>query len=330
MKKFVLFLLIAATAVMLAGCGSSSKPASPLIVDDKASAKPVADAAKDKKQIALVMKTLTNPFFIEMETGARKAEKEFNINLIVKAGAKETSIDQQIAIVEELIRSKTDAIVIAPGSSTELIPVLSRAQQAGIKIVNIDNRLDPALSQQAGLTNVPFISVDNVKGAYQAAKFISDRITTPTAVAVLEGIRTATNSEDRKNGALQAFRENSNITVLAVETANWKIDEAYDVTKAIYNRYPNVGAWFCANDMMALGTIKYLSDTGKTGVHVAGFDALAEARKVIGEGKMAVTIDQQADLQGYTGVSYALKLINGESVPIETLVDAKIITQQRN
>ena len=81
MKKFVLFLLIAVTAVMLTGCGGNSKPANPLIVDDKATAKPAADAAKDKKQIALVMKTLTNPFFIEMETGARKAEKEFNINL---------------------------------------------------------------------------------------------------------------------------------------------------------------------------------------------------------------------------------------------------------
>ncbi len=330
MKKFVLFLLIAVTAVMLTGCGGNSKPANPLIVDDKTTAKPATDAAKDKKQIALVMKTLTNPFFIEMETGARKAEKEFNINLIVKAGAKETSIDQQISIVEELIRAKTDAIVIAPGSSTELIPVLARAQQAGIKIVNIDNRLDPALSQQAGLINVPFISVDNVKGAYQSAKYISDRITTPTAVAVLEGIRTAKNAEDRKTGALQAFSENSNITVVATETANWKIDEAYDVTKAIYNRHPNIGAWFCANDMMALGTIKYLADTGKTGIPVAGYDALAEARKVIGEGKMAVTIDQQADVQGYTGVSYALKLINGQSVPPETLVDVKLITQQRN
>lgn len=80
-----------------------------------------------KKTIALVMKTLTNPFFIEMEKGARKAENEFGINLIVKTGAKETSIEQQIAIVEELINSKVDAIVIAPGSSTDLIPVLKKS-----------------------------------------------------------------------------------------------------------------------------------------------------------------------------------------------------------
>jgi len=40
-----------------------------------------------KKKIALVMKTLTNPFFIEMEKGARKAESELGIDLIVKTGA---------------------------------------------------------------------------------------------------------------------------------------------------------------------------------------------------------------------------------------------------
>ena len=74
----------------------------------------------DPKTVSLIMKTLTNPFFIEMEKGARRAEKELGIRLLVKTGAKETSIDQQIAIVEDMIRQRISAIVIAPGSSTDL------------------------------------------------------------------------------------------------------------------------------------------------------------------------------------------------------------------
>ena len=35
------------------------------------------------------MKTLTNPFFVDMEKGARKAESELNVKLIVKTGAQE-------------------------------------------------------------------------------------------------------------------------------------------------------------------------------------------------------------------------------------------------
>ena len=197
-----------------------------------------------KKTIALVMKTFTNPFFIEMEKGASKAKNELGINLIVRTGAKETSIEQQISIVEDLISSKVDAIVIAPGSSTDLIPVLKKAHDANIQIVNIDNRLDPTFLKKMNLTDIPFISVNNEGGAYESAKFISDKITKPTKVAILEGIRGADNAEQRKNGALRAFKENPNIQVVASETANWEIDEAYNVTKAIFVKNPDIGAIF--------------------------------------------------------------------------------------
>jgi len=112
---------------------------------------------------------------------------------------------------------------------------------------------------------------------------------------------------------------------VAIETANWKIDEAYTVTQNLYKKNPNLGAFFCANDMMALGTVKYLSESGKAGVLVAAYDALDEAKGAIKNGKLAVTIDQQADVQGYLGVKFAVQKVNGESVPLETLVEVKVI-----
>jgi ribose transport system substrate-binding protein len=78
------------------------------------------------------MKTLTNPFFIEMEKGARKAEQENAVELLVKTATQETSIEQQIQIVDEMITAKVDAIVIAPGDSLRLVPILKKAQDAGI------------------------------------------------------------------------------------------------------------------------------------------------------------------------------------------------------
>lgn len=282
--------------------------------------------SKPKKKIALVMKTLTNPFFIEMEKGARKAESELGIELIVKTGAQETSIAQQISIVEDLINSKVDAIVIAPGSSTDLIPVLKKAQDNNIKIVNIDNRLDKSACEKIGLKDVPFISVNNEEGAYESAKYISDKIKVPTKVAIIEGIKDADNAESRRKGSLRAFDANPNIQVVASETANWKIDEAQNVTAQIFKRNPDIGALFCANDMMALGAIQFLDANNKKDVLIAGFDDLDEAAAAIKSGKMQVTINQQADIQGYTGVKYALEMINGKSEPAETTVDVKLIT----
>jgi len=168
-----------------------------LAPQEKIWAQQVEGSPGARKKIALVMKTLTNPFFIEMEKGARRAENEFNIELVVKTGAQETSIEQQITMVEDLISSRVQGIVIAPGSSVDLIPVLKKAQDTKIPIVNIDNRLDPDLSRKLGLAGVPFISVDNEKGAYLSAKFICAQIREPAQAAILEGIRTAYNAQQR-------------------------------------------------------------------------------------------------------------------------------------
>lgn len=275
--------------------------------------------------IALVMKTLTNPFFAEMERGARNAESELDIQLIVKTAAQETSIDQQIGIVEDLIHQDVDAIVIAPGDSRSLIPVLVKAQAAGIVIVNIDNRLDPHRMEELGLTGVPFISVDNEAAAYLSAKAIAELVQTPAQVAIIEGIRSAENAAARKAGALRAFAAYPEIQVVAMETANWKIDEAYEVAKVLLEQNPEIDGFFCANDMMALGVVRLLEEIGRDDLLVSGFDALQEAQHALDSGKLIATIDQKAAEQGYMGVNYATLLLEGEVVPDETLIEVEVL-----
>ena len=283
--------------------------------------------AGKKYNIALVMKTLTNPFFVEMEKGARQAEQELGINLIVKTGAQETSVEQQITIIQDLIQQKVDAILIAPADSVQLIPVLKQAQDAGIIIINLDNRLDQQGMDKIGLLNVPYISVDNVQGAYLSAKYISQPVTAPTQALIFEGIQTATNAQDRKTGAMKAFGENSNIQVVASETANWKIDEAHSLADKLFKAHPDVKLVFCANDMMALGVIQYLTESGIKDVKVAAFDNLAESMPMLKAGSLQATIDQQAAVQAYTGVQYALRALKGEKLPPVTLLDVRLVTK---
>lgn len=318
--------IVALTVALMSACGTDKEKQANIFGPDAQSGQTEnKTAVSEKKEIALVMKTLTNPFFIEMEKGARAASKEQGIDLIVKTGAQETSIDQQIAIVEELIESKVDAIVIAPGDSKELIPVLKKAQDAGIKIVNIDNQLNEEVSVKLGLKDVPFISVDNEQASYLSASRISALIKRPTDVVIIEGIREASNSQMRKNGALRAFSENQNIRVIASESANWKIDEAKEVVGSLFKKYPDIGAIYAANDMMGLGAIQYLKTANKSDVLVAGFDAIPEAKDAIRAGLMLVTIDQQPYLQGYTGVNFAVDLINGKTVSPKTMLDVIVV-----
>lgn len=320
-QRLVCSLLLA----LLAGCNASNDRSASAVTTAEPQPPPAAARGADKN-VALVMKTLTNPFFVEIEKGARRAEKELGFKLIVKAASQETSIEQQIQIIDDLIRDKVDAIVIAPGDSQRLVPVLRRAQSAGITVVNIDNRLDPATVKAEGMKPVPFVSVDNRLASYQAAKYIVDQIRKPAEVLIIEGIRTADNAQQRSAGIERAIAENANLKTVAKVSANWKIDEGYAVTKQAFASHPGISAVFSANDMMALGAIRYLADAGKREVRVASYDAIEDARASVKAGTMAVTVDQQAAEQGYQGAVLALRVLKGEAVPETLLVDTRLVT----
>lgn len=309
----------------LGACNDGGRPAVHAVVADGPATQASAPAG-EAVHVTLIMKTLTNPFFVEMEHGARKAQQETKIDLQVRTATQETSIEQQIQLVHDAIKARTGAIVIAPGDSTRLVPVLKSAQDAGIQIVNIDNRLNAQAMTAAGMKPVPFISVDNEKGAFEAAKFMADQVHQPTEAAIIEGIRSADNAQQRKLGAERGFRSNAHIRVVAHETANWKIDDAYGVAARLFKQHPRLQLVFCANDMMAIGVIKYLQENHLAQVKVAGFDALTDVQPLLRAGQLAVTVDQQAAEQGYLGVKTALQMLAGDRPETEIRVVSKLVT----
>ena len=310
--------LLVAVLLAVAACDEAPQPGAGA---DRGPPKPA------RPEVGLVMKTLTNPFFAEMERGARRAAAVFGVDLVARNAAQETSIEQQIAIVDGLVAAGVDAIVIAPSDSSRLIPVLKKAADRGVVVINVDNALDPALARSFGLPEIPFVSVDNEAGAFKSAGALVAARPEGGDALIIEGIRGAENAEARRRGALRAFDAAGNVTVVASETGNWKIDEGYAVAKQAFTARPAIKLVFAANDMMALGAVRYLDEAGRSDVVVAGYDALAEAERAIMRGDLVATIDQQAAEQGYRGVEYAVRALNGEAVPAVTLLDTLLITR---
>jgi ribose transport system substrate-binding protein len=316
-------LLAAVLALALAACDDADEPQQPAPPQQSTAAGSTGGA--DRPTVALVMKTLTNPFFAEMERGARRAASDLAVELVVRTAAQETSIEQQIAIVDGLIRDRVDAIVIAPGDSGRLIPVLKKAQDAGIAVVNIDNALDGELAASFGLKPIPFVSVDNEEGAFKSARALAAASDGPVEALIVEGIRDAGNAEARRRGARRALEETGRVRIVASETANWKIDEGFAVAKAAFEAHPGIRLVFAANDMMALGVVEYLKQGGHRDVLVAGYDNLEEARRAVRNGDLVATVDQQAAEQGYRGIDYAVRALKGEALPPVTLLDTLLV-----
>lgn len=306
-------------SLMLSAC-NTSKPS------DEASTNKSNN--KESIRIGVVMKTLSNPFFNAMEKGARKAEDEFGVELIVQAAQEETSVLEQINIVENMISNKVNAIVIAPAGSKEIIPVVKKAQDAGIPVINVDNRIDEEAAKAAGLKPVPYVGASNLDGGYLAGKYLAEQLNGKGKVAVIEGIQGVDNAEQRKAGALKAFAEYSEIEVVSSQSANWETEKALNVTSNIIQANPDLQGIFAANDMMAFGAVRAIDAAGKTGnILVAGYDALDQALDYIKDGGMISTVDQNPGDMGYYSVKFALDAIKGETVPQEHLVDLVNITK---
>jgi len=269
-----------------------------------------AQTAK-KPVVALVMKSLANEFFLTMETGAKdyQAHNASKFTLISNGIKDETDTANQIRIVEQMIVSKVDALVIAPADSKALVPVIKKAVDAGIIVVNIDNRLDPDVLKSKDL-NVPFVGPDNVKGAREVGAYLAKKLKSGDEVGIIEGVSTTTNAQQRTAGFKEAMQAGG-MKVVALQSGDWEIDKGNAVASQILNANPNIKALLCGNDNMALGAVAAVRAAGKAGkVQVVGYDNINAIKPMLADGRVLATADQYAAKQAVFGIDTALKAIS--------------------
>jgi len=269
--------------------------------------------AAEKPKVALVMKSLANEFFLTMEDGAKSYQKEHagDFDLISNGIKDETDTSAQIRIVEQMIVSKVDALVIAPADSKALVPVLKKASDAGIKVVNIDNRLDPEVLKSKAL-DIPFVGPDNRKGARLVGEYLAKHLKQGDQVGIIEGVSTTTNAQQRTAGFKDAM-EAAGMKIVGVQSGNWEIDKGNAVAAAMLNEYPDLKALLAGNDSMALGAVSAVRAAGKKGqVLVVGYDNIKAIHPMLKDGRVLATADQFAAKQAVFGIEAALKLVKGE------------------
>ncbi|MGB5847839.1 MAG: sugar ABC transporter substrate-binding protein [Ignavibacteriaceae bacterium] len=282
----------------------------------------------DKPVIALVLKTLNNPFFIDMEKGANETAGKLGIELIVQAAEREVDVEKQMQIIENLIQRKVDAICITPSGSKEIIPAILKANDAGIHVLVVDTRIDAVALRESGGYVATFIGSDNYEGGKIAGQHIIQMLNGNGKVAILEGIPGHETGDARLAGFHEVIDQEPGIEIVASLTANWERDQGYNVFQNILQANPDVQALFACSDMMALGAIEAIAAAGKTGeIIVVGFDAVKDGRDAIFNGTMNASIAQHPSEMGKLAVEYAYKVINGESIPSEIPVRIELITK---
>lgn len=318
MKKLLQFWAAPCLAVglLLAGCAPGDKSATP----DRSST-----AATKRPKVALIMKSLANEFFSTMAEGAKQYQTEHadSFELVVNGIKDERDLSRQVALVEEMIANNVDAIVIAPADSKALVPVLRRAKKAGVVVVNIDNRLDAEVLATEGVS-IPFVGPDNKAGARKVADYVATKLTPGDSVAILEGLRTSYNGQQRLAGFQEGLAA-AQLKVVSNQSAEWEMSKANTIASSMLSEHPEIKALLAANDSMALGAMAAVKSANRAGeVLIVGFDNISAVQQAIREDKILATADQHGDQLAVYGIQNALQLLQDQDAAlkdVETPVD---------
>jgi ribose transport system substrate-binding protein len=287
--------------------------------------------APGRPRIALVMKSLANEFFLSMEKGARdhQAKNATRYELLAGGIKDELDVNAQANLVEQMVAQKADAIVLAPADSRALVAACKRAVDAGVVVVNIDNRLDAAVLAERGL-RIPFVGPDNRKGARQVGEYLAGKLQKGDAVAIIEGVPTTFNAQQRKLGFQDAI-EAAGLELVSSQSGDWEMAKANQVAAALLGEHPQLKALLCANDNMALGALAARRAAGREGsVGVVGFDNISAVAELVKAGKVVATADQHAGQLAVFGIEYALEALENDkkSPPADRETPVDLVTAE--
>lgn len=282
-----------------------------------------------KPRVALVMKSLANEFFKTMQDGAAAHQQAHaaDYELIANGIKDELDVARQVELVEQMIAQQVQAIVIAPADSRALIAVCQRAMAAGIVVINIDNKFDTAVLAERNL-RIPFVGPDNRKGARLAGEALAKQLKSGEQVAILEGVPTAFNAQQRKAGFEDAMKA-AGINIVSSQSASWETAKANQIAASLLGEKPELKAILCANDNMALGAVAAIKAAGKAGqVRVIGFDNIQAVRQLLKDGQVLATVDQHGDQLAVFGIEYALEVLKNKTAPADRETKVDLVTAE--
>ena len=276
--------------------------------------------AQEVNRIGLAVANLQANFFnqIKQSVEAYAGEKGIEVITVDARGDSATQVSQ----VQDLITQDIDALIYIPaGAAAATVPTrLARAE--GIPVVNVDRNAD-------GEPGDTFIASDSVTSAYNVCKHIFEKAGGEGKMIIVHGQKGTTPEVDRSKGCAQAREEFPGIEVVAEQWSQiWSQDEGFSMTQNMLQAHSDAKIVWGQADALALGAAQAVEVANlPQRIWVAGFDGDTAALEALRDGVFDVTATQQTQYMGRLAVDSAIKLVAGENVPPEQLLEATLTTK---
>jgi len=289
-------------------------------------------SAQDQKVFGVLMKTLSNPFWGAMEQGVQDGAAEAGVEFYLQAVESDQAAEPQLNVCNTMLERSPTVMITAAINSTNLLPCLKQASEAGIPVVDLDANLDHDIAKEGGVDISFTIGSDNEAAGAQGADYVVEQLGADAAgpVLVIEGLSGNITGQKRATGFANRLGEIApDLEIVASLPGDWDRAKAANITNDIMTRNPDLVAIFAANDTMALGAVETVYAAGKgDDVIMVGVDGNVDAVESIKAGRLNASVAQLPYLVGKQAVERVAKVLGGEEVETFQYVDTLVLTQE--
>ncbi|UXA09709.1 substrate-binding domain-containing protein [Mycobacterium sp. SMC-8] len=258
-------------------------------------------------------------FITAGKEGMEAYAKDNNIELIWNSA--NLDVSTQANQVDSMINQGVDAIIVVPVQADSLGPQVATAKEKGIPLVPVN----AALNSPDVAGNV---QPDDVAAGEQEMQMMADALGGRGNIVILQGPVGQSGEIDRTKGINNVLANYPDIKVLAMDTANWKRDEAVNKMKNWISGFGNqIDGVVAENDDMGLGALQALKESGRTGAPIVGIDGIEDGLNAVKSGEFIGTSLQNGTVELAAGLAVANALAKGEEVNTEPVYIMPAITK---
>ncbi len=228
-------------------------------------------------------------------------------------------IQEQIAQIEYFIKKKMDVIVIVAIDGESLTEVVTKAKDAGIKVISYDR-----LIKDAG-TDL-YVSFDNEKVGALMGETLRKELPDGGRIFAIYGSRSDNNVSQITEGFTGSLEGSGIEIVYTTYCDNWLAELAFSGVEEGLQTAGEADGVMCGNDDLAGQAIRALAEHRLAGkVPVVAQDAELAACQRIMEGTQTMTVYKSVNDEASAAAVLAVALGNGEDI---TAQDAPLRVEQ--
>lgn len=214
----------------------------------------------DVVTIGLITKQEVNPYWVTMREVAEETAAANNVELLTATGTSDVDVRSQLEALEEMVDEGASGILIAPTSSTELLPAIESAREQGVLVVAVDTPVDPVDAVDA------YFATDNQAAGRSVGKYAvvkAAEMGIEPKIAMLDLAPGISSGEARHTGFLEGFgiaEDDPAIAAMSDTEGDRVLGKAR--MAEILAQHPDVNVIYTVNEPAALGALEALREAG--------------------------------------------------------------------